>query len=152
MGHRCLGQHESDKALKRLLWALHVGKAAAGLDHAHDKEKHQQCVGDGLEPAMDAEDHRPHSAAFESLWAGGELRPHLSLFSIPGLQSGVEVVNDPVSASYFYHLTVLYIDNSRAAIHMDGCSKRFSVCCLKNLRLLSARTSIPHQSHPQSPA
>ena len=86
---------------------LYLRKAGAGLDDAHNEEQHQQGAADGLERAVDALNDRPDSAALELLRGGTEELPDLRQLPIPGSQGGVEVVHDPVSASYFYHLDSL---------------------------------------------
>jgi len=86
---------------------FYIHKTAAGLDDPHDEEQHQQGAADGLERAVDTLDDRPDSAALELLRGGTEELPDLRQLPIPGSQGGVEVVHDPVSASYFYHLDSL---------------------------------------------
>ena len=86
---------------------FYIRKAGAGLDDAHDEEQHQQSAADGLERAVDTLDDRPDSAALEFLRGGTEELPDLRQLPIPGPQGGVEIVHDPVSASYFYHLDSL---------------------------------------------
>ncbi len=44
------------------------------------------------------------TAAFEFLQGGTEKLLDLRQLPVPGPQGGVEIVHDPVSASYFYHL------------------------------------------------
>ena len=104
MGHRRLGQHKADETLEGHFRPLDFRKIPHRLYHAHDKKQHQQGVADGLEATVDAEDHRPYAAALEILRAGGEERPDFRQLPVPGGQGGVEVVNDPVSTSYYSHL------------------------------------------------
>ena len=86
------------------LTVIYIRKTRAGFDDAHHKEQHQQGAADGLERAVDTLDDRPDSAALELLRGGTEELPDFHQLPVPGPQGGVEVVHNPVSASYFYHL------------------------------------------------
>ena len=88
------------------LTELYFRKAAHRLDHAHHEKQHQQSVAHGLQAVVYIYDHGPHPAAFEVLRTGGNQRPDLRQLVVPRSQGRVEVVYDPVSASYFYHLAV----------------------------------------------
>lgn len=101
---RGLGQHEPDETLEGHLRLLQLGEAAAGLDHAGGKKEDKQSVSNGLEPAVDILNHRPDASALEILRAGADERPDLRELVIPGPKGGIEVVHDPVSASYLPHL------------------------------------------------
>ena len=83
---------------------FYIRKTAAGLDNAHHKEQHQQSAADGLKGTVDALNDCPNPTALELLRRDAEELPDLHQFPIPGSQGRVEVVHDPVSASYFYHL------------------------------------------------
>lgn len=106
IGHCRLGQYKADKALEGHLWALDLSKAAAGLDYAHHKKQHQQSIANGLERAVDADDHVPDPAAFEFLRGGADQGPDLREFVVPGLQGGIQIVYDPVSTAQLLHLLV----------------------------------------------
>ena len=82
------------------LTELYFRETAAGFDHTHHEEQHQQGIANGFQTAVDIDDHGPHPAALEILRAGGDQRPELRQFVVPGGQSGVQVVYDPVSTSY----------------------------------------------------
>ena len=54
----------------------------------------------GLEAAVDAHDHLPDPAALKVLRAGADQLPDLRQLAVPGVQSGVQVVYDPVSTAH----------------------------------------------------
>ena len=89
------------------LTVIYIRKTRTRFYNTHNEEQHQQGAADGLERAVDTLDDRPDSAALELLRGGTEELPDLRQLPIPGSQGGVEVVHDPVSASYFYHLDSL---------------------------------------------
>ena len=76
------------------LFDLH--KAAAGLDHAHHKEQHQQGVADGLERAVNVRYHGPDRAALEVLGGLGDKLPDLTQLAVPDLQRIFQVLHDPI--------------------------------------------------------
>lgn len=91
-------QHKADEALHRNLRLLQLGETAAGLDDTHHEKEHQQGVADGFQRSVDADDDPPDAAAPETLGTGGEKCPNFGQFIVPGIQSGVEVLDDPVVA------------------------------------------------------
>ena len=82
---------------------IYFRKAAAGLDHAHHEEDHQQGVADGLEAVVDIENDGPDPAALEFFRAGREQGPYFRQPDVPGSQGGVQVVYNPVSTSDCYY-------------------------------------------------
>ena len=78
------------------LTVIYFREAAAGLDHANDKEQHQQGVADGLEPAVDVHHHIPDRAALEVLGGVRDKLPDLAQFAVPDIQSVLQILNDPV--------------------------------------------------------
>ena len=82
------------------LTELYFREAAHGFDHAHHEKQRQQGIAHGLQAAVDVYNHRPHPAASEVLRAGGDQRPEFYQLIVPGGQGRVQVVYDPVAASY----------------------------------------------------
>src|SRR5699024_6814130 len=80
------------------------GKATAGFNHTGSKKEHQQTVTNSLESSVDVLNYCPHLAAFEVLWAGADERPEFCELIVPGSKGRIEIVYDPVSASYLPHL------------------------------------------------
>lgn len=96
VSHRCLGKHEADEKSDGSFRTFQLRQAAARFDDARGEKQHQQPVADSLEGAVDAEHHAPDPAALEG---GGILReklPELCQPAVPGVQSGIEVVDNPV--------------------------------------------------------
>ena len=86
------------------LSVIRIREATAGLDHAHHKENYQQGVTNSLQPVVDAHDYGPDPAALELLRPGGEQGPDLRQLPVPGPQSGVQVVYDPIAAAHSHRL------------------------------------------------
>lgn len=83
---------------------FYLGKAAAGFDYSHHKEQHQQSAADGLERSVDVLNDSPDPAVLEVFRGGADELPDQPQLGVPGFQRRVQVVYDPISASYLYHL------------------------------------------------
>ena len=65
---------------------LHIHKAAAGLDHAHNKEQHQKGIGYRLQCPVDIYNGSPDAAALKILRGLREYLPYLRQLFIPCVQ------------------------------------------------------------------
>ncbi len=75
---------------------FYIHKTAAGLDHAHHEEQHQQGVADGLERTVDVRHHVPNCAALEVLWGLRDKLSNLAQFAVPDLQSVLQILDYPI--------------------------------------------------------
>ena len=87
---QCLGINVNVGHLMLIsLTMIQFRKTAHGFNHAHHKKQNQQGVAHGLQPVVDVDNHGPYPAALEVLRAGGDQRPDLRQFVVPGGQCGV---------------------------------------------------------------